>query len=148
MWPAETVLVCALTLIHRSVQSFPPIEFVSVRPAYISANAEAYVMEDHARIYLVTASPAFRRAQRALFKCGELQALRKIASVLVHEEWHVLHGGDEAGAYRAQLATLAYLGAGPGNLLYQEVTRSMRFATRGRRWPRRSLTGSSPGKSL
>ena len=42
MWTAETVLVCALSLAHRSAGSFPPIEFVDVRPAYVSANAEAY----------------------------------------------------------------------------------------------------------
>ena len=48
-----------------------------------------------------------------------------IASVLVHEEWHVRYGGDEAGAYAAQLLTLIALNAGPGNPLYDEVTRSM-----------------------
>jgi hypothetical protein len=141
MWAAETVLVCALTLLHRSVHSFPPIEFVSVRPAYVSDNAEAYVLTGDTRIFLVTASPAFVRARRAVFKCGDLQALRKIASVLVHEEWHVRHGSDEAGAYAAQLGTLVYLNAGPGNPLYDEVTRSLRFATRGRRWPRRRFIG-------
>jgi hypothetical protein len=41
MWTAETVLVCALSLLHSSAGSFPPIEFVDGRPAYVSANAEA-----------------------------------------------------------------------------------------------------------
>ena len=143
MWAAETVLLCALTLLHRSVHSFPPIEFVNLRPAYVSDNAEAYVLTGDTRIFLVTASPAFVRARRALYKCGDLQALRKIASVLVHEEWHVRHGSDEAGAYAAQLGILVYLDAGPGNPLYDEVTRSLRFATRGRRWPRRRFSGWS-----
>jgi hypothetical protein len=35
MWTAETVLVCALTLLHRSAESFPPIEFVASRPQYV-----------------------------------------------------------------------------------------------------------------
>ena len=53
-----------------------------------------------------------------------------IASVLVHEEWHVRHGGDEAGAYAAQQTTLIRLNAGPGTPLYHEVTRAMLIATR------------------
>jgi hypothetical protein len=130
VWTAEMVLVCALSLLHRSVGSFPPIEFVAARPAYVSANADAYVPLDHARIYLITTSPAFTRARRAAYKCGEVNALRKIASVLVHEEWHVRHGSDEAGAYAAQLSTLISLDAGPGNPLYYEVTRSMQVTIR------------------
>ncbi len=112
MWTAETVLVCALTLLHRSAGSFPPIEFVDTRPAYVSPNADAFVPLGGTRIYLITTSPAFIRARHAVYKCGELNALRKIASVLVHEEWHVRHGSNEAGAYAAQLSTLAALRQG------------------------------------
>jgi hypothetical protein len=121
-----------LSLLSRNASSFPPIEFVSVRPPHVSADADAYVQANDARIYLMTSSPAFRRARRALDKCGDLQAIRKIASVLIHEEWHVRHGSDEAGAYAAQLTTLSYLNAGPGNPLYYEVTRSMLAAKRER----------------
>jgi hypothetical protein len=130
MWTAATVLVCALSLLHRSAASFPPIELVAVRPTYVSANAEGYVRQGHAHIYLITTSPVFARARRARDMCGELDAIRKIASVLVHEEWHVRHGGDEAEAYLAQLSTLIALNAGPGNPLYGEVTRSMQVAIR------------------
>ena len=130
MWTAEAVLVCALTLLHRSAESFPPIELVTVRPAYVSVRAEAYVLTGVRRIHLVTASAAFSRARRAVHRCGDLQAIRKIASVLVHEEWHVRNGSDERGAYEAQLLTLTSLDAGPGNPLYSEVLRSMRAATR------------------
>ena len=56
-----------------------------------------------------------------------------LASVLVHEEWHVTHGGDEAGAYAAQLITLAYLGSGPGHPTYYDVSLSMRVALRGQK---------------
>jgi hypothetical protein len=130
MWTAETILVCALTLLQRSVDSFPPIVFVDSRPAYVSHNADAYVLDGTARIHLITSTAAFARAQRAMYKCGELQALRKIASIVVHEEWHVRHGRDEAGAYAAQLSTLAYLGAGPGNPLYYEAQKLLRAALR------------------
>lgn len=130
MWTAETVLLCALTLLHRSVESFPPIELVAVRPSFIGANVEAYVLDGEPRIYLITGGVAFARARRSVHRCGDLQAIRKIASVLIHEEWHVRNGADEGGAYAAQLAALLYLDAGPGNPLYVEVTRSMRHATR------------------
>jgi hypothetical protein len=66
------------------------------------------------------------RARRATHRCGPLQALRKIASVVVHEEWHVRHPGDEEGAYAAQLNALAELGVGPGNPLYLDVWRARR----------------------
>jgi len=130
MWTAEVVLVCALSLLHRSADSFPPIELVSARPPYVSAHAEGYVLQGHARIHLVTASSAFARARRALYKCGDVNAIRKIASMLVHEEWHVRHGSDEADAYLAQLTTLASLNAGPGTPLFTDVSRSMQAELR------------------
>ena len=130
MWTAETVLVCALSLLHRSVESFPPIVFVDHRPAYVSRYADAFVVAGDMRIHLITTSAAFSRARGATYKCGELQALRKIASVVVHEEWHVRHGSDEADAYKAQLITLASLGAGPGSPLFYEVQKSLRAVMR------------------
>ena len=44
-----------------------------------------------------------------MYKCGELHAPRKSASVLVHEEWQVRHGSNEAGVYAAQLSTVVAL---------------------------------------
>jgi hypothetical protein len=128
MWTAEAVLVCVLTLLGRSSASLPPIEFVSVHPADVSAHADAYVRPGDPRIFLVTSTEHFQRAKRSPYKCGEMQSLRKLASVLIHEEWHIRRGSDEAGAYAAQLTTLASLSAGPGNPLYAEVTRAMRQA--------------------
>jgi hypothetical protein len=49
-----------------------------------------------------------------------------------HEEWHVVHGDDEAGAYQAQLMTLRSLNAGPGTPVFGEVARSMRLVLRNR----------------
>ena len=133
MWTAETVLVCALTLLTRAVDSFPPITFVNQPPAGVSRRAEAFVRTGERRIYVITSSRMFQRAQNATFRCGEHQALRKLASVLVHEEWHVTHGGDEAGAYAAQLITLSYLGSGPGNPMYYDVSMSMRATLQGQK---------------
>ena len=47
--------MCALTLLGRSAASFPPIEFVAVAPADVSAAAEAFVRVNDPHIYLVTA---------------------------------------------------------------------------------------------
>jgi hypothetical protein len=133
VWTAETVLVCALALLHRSVDSFPPIQLESTRPADVSPLADGYVRDGDARIHLVITTAAFTQAMRADYRCGNLQALRKIASVVVHEEWHLRHGHDEAGAYVAQLSALLRLEAGPGSPLYAEVQRSMRAVRRASR---------------
>ena len=133
MWTAETVLVCALTLLGRTAESLPPVTFVNAPPAGVSRDAEAFVRTEERRIYVITSSRMFRQAQNATFRCGELQALRKLASVLVHEEWHVKNGGDEAGAYAAQLVTLAYLGSGPGNPTYYAVSQSRSLVLRGQK---------------
>ena len=110
MWSAETVVACALALLTRSEASFPPIEFVEHPPAVVSPNAEGFVRVGERRIYLVTSSPVFRRARQAMYRCGDIEAHRKLASVLVHEEWHVKHGADEVQAYMTQLLTLIRLG--------------------------------------
>ena len=128
MWSAETVVACALALLTRSAASLPPIELVDVPPAYVSPLADAYVRVGEARIYLVTSSDVFRRAQAAKYRCGDLDAHRLLASVIIHEEWHVKHGRDEVEAYNAQLITMQLLGARPGNPAYTMVWRSARAA--------------------
>ena len=126
VWTAETVLVCALTLLGRSEASFPPIEFVSDVPADVSAAAEAFVRVNDRHIFLITSSPLFQHLQRGPNRCSDLDAVRKLASILVHEEAHVVRSASESDAYAAQLTTLAALGAGPGHPSYGEVRRSMR----------------------
>jgi hypothetical protein len=133
VWTAEVVLVCALTLLGRSESSFPSIRFVTNVPADASAAAEAFVRVNYANIYVITSSPLFQRLQRASERCGDLMALRKLASVLVHEERHVVHNASEADAYAAQLTALTALGSGPGTPLYSEVRRAMRHILAERR---------------
>jgi hypothetical protein len=132
MWSAEAVLVCALALLNRSGDTFPPIVFVHTPPVDASRDAEAYVRSGVRRIIVVTSSRLFVRARQARYRCGDRDAIRKLASVLVHEEWHVVHGDDEAGAYQAQLMTLRSLNAGPGTPVFGEVARSMRLVLRNR----------------
>jgi hypothetical protein len=99
---------------------------VAAIPADVSSVAEAFTRLNDRHIYLLTASPLFRRLQQAANRCGDLESVRKLASVLVHEETHIVRGAGEADAYAAQLTTLASLGAGPGTPVYTGVRRSMR----------------------
>ena len=128
MSPAAMVVVCALNLLAPSAGQFPPIELTDVRPAAVSANAEAFARRDPDVIYLLTTSAVFRNAQWAEStqgRCRDREGLKKIASILVHEEWHLLNGPDERGAYAAQLTALTMLGAGPESRLHHSVKRSM-----------------------
>jgi len=126
MWSAATVLVCALSLLGRSAHTLPPIAFVDVPPVEAHPRAEAFVGRSPDRIYLITSTSVFQAAQRALRRCGELPALVKLASIIVHEEWHILHGPDEEGAYLAQMMALrSTLGVSPDSPLFKSVRRSM-----------------------
>jgi hypothetical protein len=124
MTSAATVLVCALELLGRSAGSLPRIELINVRPPHASVNVEAFVDPRNSTIYILTTSEVFGAVQRARKRCGNLEGVRKLASIIVHEEWHVLHGSDEEGAYLAQLTALDMLGA-RDTLLYNGVRRAM-----------------------
>jgi hypothetical protein len=144
MWSAATVVVCALELLGRSAGTFPPIIPIDVPPSDASQHVEAFVRLPDTTIYLIASSRTFRAAQAAVHRCGNREAVRKIASVLVHEEWHVRHGADERGAYEAQLMALMTMGAGQDSTLYYDVSRSMRAVTARR--PRAALAVTrSPG---
>ena len=106
MLSAAAVLVCALGLLGRSGPGPVPIKLVDHPPIGASPLVEGFLLRDPGAIYLVTSTPRFQDAQRR-----DLDAQRHIASIIVHEEWHVLHGPDEEGAYLAQITTLSALGA-------------------------------------
>jgi hypothetical protein len=124
VWSAEAVFVCALALLGRSERTFPTVQFVENVPAGISPMTQGYALLAEARIVLVTSTSSFTNARRAKDRCGDLEAIREIAGVLAHEEWHVRHGPDEQGAYEAQLIALMYVGAGLNTPLYNKVVRS------------------------
>ena len=115
-----TVLVCALEMLFRSAATFPPIVLIETRPDDVSAAAEAFVRRNPDTIYVLTSSTTFRWAQ-----AGDRSALQKLASILVHEEWHLKHGPDEREAYQAQLTTLLSLGLREGRPVFDEVRKSM-----------------------
>jgi hypothetical protein len=124
VWSVEAVFVCALGLLGRSEQTFPPVDFVSQVPPGVSRFAQGYVHAPDAHIVLVTSSAAFADARRTVHPCTDVAAIREIASVLAHEEWHVRHGPDEEAAYDAQLTALLFVGAGQGSPLYDKVFRA------------------------
>jgi len=131
MLSAASVLVCALGVLGRSEESMPPIELIATAPPGVSARAEAFVRRHTGTIYLITSSPAFLDAA-ASRSCDYSDAVRKLASILAHEEWHVRHGDDERGAYEAQLFTLIRLGTAPGSRMYEGVQRSMQAVLKAR----------------
>ena len=141
MWSAAAVVVCALDLLGRSAGTFPPITLVDVPPPAASRYVEGFVLPGVDAIHLVTSSPAFRAARMSAQRCGDRHAVRKIASVIVHEEWHLRHGPDERGAYQAQLSALLTMGADFTTQVFAEVSRAMRTVTNRRQVPAR---GTAP----
>jgi hypothetical protein len=125
VWTAESVFVCALALLGRSPQSFPATQFVETAPLSVARTAAAYVSRDgDPHIVLITSTTAFVSARAARTPCSDLDAIREIAAVLAHEQWHIRHGADEEGAYDAQLTTLMFLGVSQDSALYQRAKRS------------------------
>ena len=123
MISAASVLVCALEVLGRASATLPPIELVAVAPRHASAHVEAFVPPGGRTIFLLTSSAVFEAARDS--QCRDLNAVKKLASILVHEQWHVRYGDDERGAYEAQLAALLRFGVDPGSALYYGVVRSM-----------------------
>lgn len=131
MSASAMVLVCALDLLGRSATKFPPIKIVETPPTGVSRNAQAFVDREEGAIYLVASAPPFREAAAAETttvdrgRCAARLALKMVASVIIHEEWHLNHGPDEESAYLAQLTALEQLGLGPSTWPVRNVRRSM-----------------------
>jgi hypothetical protein len=65
------------------------------------------VVDEHGkegRIYVYTRSRTFRCA--SVPRSDQDRCLLKLASVIVHEAWHLQNGPNEVGAYDAQLVFL------------------------------------------
>jgi len=105
------------------------VQFVDKAPPYVSPLAQAYIQKGDVRIVLITSTSAFDRARRSRYQCADVDAIREIAGVLAHEEWHVLHGVDEASAYDAQLTALLFAGAEQDSPLYHKVMRAKQAVT-------------------
>ena len=120
MLAAAAVVACALNLLGRS-DAIAPITLLSTRPPEASPRAEAFVTRDPPTIYLITSTPAFEDARSETR--DHLDGCRKVASIIVHEEWHLQHGANEQGAYFAQITALSAMGA--STVQISDVRRSM-----------------------
>jgi hypothetical protein len=127
-------------LLGRSPASMPAVEVLATPPFDVSSNAEAFVRRGDATIYVVASSPAFREA-----RCGDNRSLIRLASVLVHEEWHVRNGSDERGAYEAQLLAILRLGETPASLVYRGVYQSMRVVLQSQKAEEGRRAARQPG---
>jgi hypothetical protein len=125
MTSAAAIVACALAVLGESERTMPRIELVDVPPVGTSVHVEAYVRPSDKTIYLVTSSHVFQEAMRRRDSCADTILIRKLASILVHEEWHIKNGPDERGAYEAQLTALIRIGVHPGSSIYAGVVRSM-----------------------
>jgi hypothetical protein len=125
MFNAASALVCALAMLNRSEATMPPIEILDTAPPYVSVGTEAFVRQSTGTIYVIGSSVVVRDASGSRGRCGDPQAVKKLASILVHEEWHLKHRGDERGAYYRQLIALQELGIKPGSAVYRDVQLSM-----------------------
>ena len=134
MLSAAAVLVCALELLGRPATSFAPIVLIDARPSDVSSTAEAFVRRDPDTIYVLTDTPVFRAAQSA----GR-EALLKVASILVHEQWHILNGTDEEGAYQAQLMSLYMMGVPYNRPIAAQVRKAMFVVVKARKREQQSL---------
>jgi hypothetical protein len=110
MTPAAAAIACALELLGRS-HAMAPIVLLPAPPAHASSTVEAFVTQERNAIYVMTSTRVFQDASSERSPGAHQEACRKLASIIVHEEWHVQHGGDERGAYLAQLNTLQVLHA-------------------------------------
>jgi hypothetical protein len=130
MSSAALVLVCMLDLLGRREASFPPIKLVEVPPPDAHPRVEAYIAEG--AIHVVTTSGVFREAAEAPSRC-RLPAMKKLASILIHEERHLKYGENEDAAYHAQLTTLLTLGVQPDSAVYIGVQKSMMAVLKNRK---------------
>ena len=112
-------------MLGRSEHRFPPIKLIGTAPPGASRNVEAFVTRDPDTIHILTSSPVFQQVAQSRYRCAPRDAVAKVASLLVHEEWHLRHGPDERGAYSAQLTALIVLGYDEQTMLYGGVKRSM-----------------------
>lgn len=125
MWTAAAALVCALGALNRTEASLPRIEILDEAPAFVSIGAEAFVQRNPDVIFIIASSRVVREAVTRHGECGDLEAVKKLASILIHEEAHLRYGDGEERAYQKQLITLIQLGLGPGSRPYRDVQRSM-----------------------
>jgi len=119
VFTATFVFACALDVLGRGAATFPPVRFIAHPPPGVSRLAQGYALPDTGEIVLITSTEAFTQAQKS--GCKDPDAVREVASVIAHEEWHLRHGPDEGGAYDAQLMALLIAGENMDGPLFHKI---------------------------
>jgi hypothetical protein len=103
-----------------------PVVLTSVLPKAVAPGADAWTVYDEQghgdRIFVYTGGRTFQCASTS--RDGKYQCLLRLASIIVHEAWHLHHGSDEASAYGAQLAFLEFNGGSGLDILDIRQSRS------------------------
>ena len=102
----QRTLDAALVLANLHDGRFP-VTLTSIAPPVASEGIEAWTSYgpngSGDRVFVYTGSEIFRCARWPL---SMHQCVVRLASVLVHEAWHLEHGKNETAAYDAQIAFL------------------------------------------
>ena len=124
----------ALQLAGPQLYRHLPIVLIAALPGTVSPGAEAWtVYDEHGkgdRIFVYTRSRTFRCASAP--RWDQDQCLLRLASIIVHEAWHLRNGQDEAGAYEAQLAFLRLTEASAFLQLSETASQDIREVRRAR----------------
>jgi hypothetical protein len=134
--PADerAVLETALQLAGPQLNRHLPIVLIAELPGMVSPDAQAWTVYDEQgtgdRIFVYTGSRTFRCASAS--RQDQDQCLLRLASIIVHEAWHLRHGRDEAGAYEAQLAFLRLTEASAFLQLSETASQDIREVRRAR----------------
>jgi hypothetical protein len=111
-----------------------PLVLIAALPVMVSPGAEAWtVYDEHGtgdRIFVYTRGRTFRCASAR--HSDQDQCLLRLASIIVHEAWHLRHGPDEAEAYEAQLAFLRLTEASAFLQLSETASQDIREVRRAR----------------
>jgi hypothetical protein len=111
-----------------------PLVLIAALPVMVSPGAEAWtVYDEHGqgdRIFVYTRGRTFRCASAS--RQDQDQCLLRLASIIVHEAWHLRHGPDEAEAYEAQLAFLRLTEASAFLQLSETASQDIREVRRAR----------------
>jgi hypothetical protein len=94
MWTAGTVLVCALSMLHRSAGSFPPIE-CDLRPAYVSAQDTPTVPRVRSHSARIVAAIARGVERSATFR-GLIDTIDATDGLVFVDEGRCGHSGSRA----------------------------------------------------
>jgi len=111
-----------------------PIVLIAALPGMVSPDAQAWtVYDEHGtgdRVFVYTRSRTFRCASAP--RSDQDQCLLRLASIIVHEAWHLRHGQGEAEAYEAQLAFLRLTEASVFFELSETASQNIREVSRSR----------------